>query len=110
MNTIHNTSYSSPIAYLVLTDSSQLTADGFEKLPDQIMYPYAEKNLGMTEANSVTKESGQARSGGEKGEWIYHVFCTTHSEGGTLGFNPKTKGGFEYRPPTNKGASGSFRE
>nr|CAD7203541.1 unnamed protein product [Timema douglasi] len=27
---------------LVLTDSSQLTADGFEKLPDQIMYPYAE--------------------------------------------------------------------
>nr|CAD7262951.1 unnamed protein product [Timema shepardi] len=27
---------------LVLTDSSQLKADGFEKLPDQIMYPYAE--------------------------------------------------------------------
>nr|CAD7592167.1 unnamed protein product [Timema genevievae] len=27
---------------LVLTDSSQLTTDGFEKLPDQIMYPYAE--------------------------------------------------------------------
>nr|CAD7453532.1 unnamed protein product [Timema tahoe] len=37
-----NISYSSPIASLVLTDSSQLTADGFEKLPDQIMYPYAE--------------------------------------------------------------------
>nr|CAD7444689.1 unnamed protein product [Timema bartmani] len=34
--------YSSPMASLVLTDSSQLTADGFEKLPDQIMYPYAE--------------------------------------------------------------------
>nr|CAD7261645.1 unnamed protein product [Timema shepardi] len=33
---------SSPVASLVLTDSSQLTADGFEKLPDQIMYPYAE--------------------------------------------------------------------
>nr|CAD7256192.1 unnamed protein product [Timema shepardi] len=32
----------SPIASLVLSDSSQLTADGFEKLPDQIMYPYAE--------------------------------------------------------------------
>nr|CAD7588419.1 unnamed protein product [Timema genevievae] len=30
------------MASLVLTDSSQLTADGFEKLPDQIMYPYAE--------------------------------------------------------------------
>nr|CAD7462338.1 unnamed protein product [Timema tahoe] len=29
-------------AYVVLTDSSQLTSDGFEKLPDQIMYPYAE--------------------------------------------------------------------
>nr|CAD7394959.1 unnamed protein product [Timema cristinae] len=29
---------------LVLTDSSQLTADGFEKLPDQIMHPYAELN------------------------------------------------------------------
>nr|CAD7443747.1 unnamed protein product [Timema bartmani] len=37
-----NISYSSPMASLVLTDSSQLTADGFEKLPDQIMYPYAE--------------------------------------------------------------------
>nr|CAD7572656.1 unnamed protein product [Timema californicum] len=34
--------YSSPMASLVLTDSSQLTADGFEKLPDQITYPYAE--------------------------------------------------------------------
>nr|CAD7437855.1 unnamed protein product [Timema bartmani] len=32
----------SPMASLVLTDSSQLRADGFEKLPDQIMYPYAE--------------------------------------------------------------------
>nr|CAD7259676.1 unnamed protein product [Timema shepardi] len=30
------------MASLVLTDSSQLTADGFDKLPDQIMYPYAE--------------------------------------------------------------------
>nr|CAD7568246.1 unnamed protein product [Timema californicum] len=34
--------YSSPMTYLVLTDSSQLRADGFEKLPDQIMYPCAE--------------------------------------------------------------------
>nr|CAD7412114.1 unnamed protein product [Timema poppensis] len=33
---------SSPMASLVLTDSSQLTSDGFEKLPDQIMYPYTE--------------------------------------------------------------------
>nr|CAD7592371.1 unnamed protein product [Timema genevievae] len=33
LNRIH-----SPIASLVLTDSSQLTADGFEKLPDQIMW------------------------------------------------------------------------
>nr|CAD7444912.1 unnamed protein product [Timema bartmani] len=30
-------SLSSPMASLVLTDSSQLTADGFEKLPDQII-------------------------------------------------------------------------
>nr|CAD7428241.1 unnamed protein product [Timema monikensis] len=29
---------------LVLPDSSQLTTDGFEKLPDQIMFPYAEPN------------------------------------------------------------------
>nr|CAD7408060.1 unnamed protein product [Timema poppensis] len=36
--------YSSPMASLVLTDSSQLTDDGFVKLPDQIMYPYAEPN------------------------------------------------------------------
>nr|CAD7444248.1 unnamed protein product [Timema bartmani] len=34
--------YSSPMASLVLSDSSQLRADDFEKLPDQIMYPYAE--------------------------------------------------------------------
>nr|CAD7414464.1 unnamed protein product [Timema poppensis] len=34
--------YSSPVASLVLTDSSQLTAKSFEKLPNQIMYPYAE--------------------------------------------------------------------
>nr|CAD7409828.1 unnamed protein product [Timema poppensis] len=34
----------SPMTSLVLTDSSQLRADGFEKLPDQIMYPYAEPN------------------------------------------------------------------
>ncbi|CAG2062482.1 unnamed protein product, partial [Timema podura] len=30
------------LTYVVLSDSSQLTSDGFEKLPDQIMYPYAE--------------------------------------------------------------------
>nr|CAD7451953.1 unnamed protein product [Timema tahoe] len=30
-------SYTSVLAYVVLTDSSQLTSDGFEKLPDQIM-------------------------------------------------------------------------
>nr|CAD7394878.1 unnamed protein product [Timema cristinae] len=34
----------SPTALLVLSDSSQLTSDGFEKLPDQIMYPYTEPN------------------------------------------------------------------
>nr|CAD7425500.1 unnamed protein product [Timema monikensis] len=34
--------HGSPMTSLVLTDSSQLRADGFEKLPDQIMYPYAE--------------------------------------------------------------------
>nr|CAD7204708.1 unnamed protein product [Timema douglasi] len=36
--------YSSPMASLVLTDSSRLTADGFKKLPEQIVYPYAEPN------------------------------------------------------------------
>nr|CAD7568889.1 unnamed protein product [Timema californicum] len=35
--------YSSPMASLVLSDSSQLTSGGFEKLPDQIMYLYAEQ-------------------------------------------------------------------
>nr|CAD7201089.1 unnamed protein product [Timema douglasi] len=34
--------YSSPMASLVQTDSSQLTTKSFEKLPDQILYPYAE--------------------------------------------------------------------
>nr|CAD7193634.1 unnamed protein product [Timema douglasi] len=34
--------YSSTMASLVLSDSSQLTADGFEKLPDQIIYLWAE--------------------------------------------------------------------
>nr|CAD7258154.1 unnamed protein product [Timema shepardi] len=33
---------SSPMASLVLTDSSQLTAKSFKMLPDQIMYTYAE--------------------------------------------------------------------
>nr|CAD7401218.1 unnamed protein product [Timema poppensis] len=33
---------STVVASLVLTDSSQMIDDGFEKLPDQIMYPYAE--------------------------------------------------------------------
>nr|CAD7568655.1 unnamed protein product [Timema californicum] len=33
--------YCSPTASLVLTDSSQLTTKSFEKLPNQIMYPYA---------------------------------------------------------------------
>nr|CAD7433200.1 unnamed protein product [Timema monikensis] len=32
----------SPMASLVLTDSSQLTSDSFKKLPDQTTYPYAE--------------------------------------------------------------------
>nr|CAD7573494.1 unnamed protein product [Timema californicum] len=41
-NDTHRLVYSSPMASLVLTDSSQLTAKSFEKLPDQIMYPYAE--------------------------------------------------------------------
>nr|CAD7404881.1 unnamed protein product [Timema cristinae] len=31
----------SPVASLVLTDSSQLTSDSFKKLPDHITYPYA---------------------------------------------------------------------
>nr|CAD7432148.1 unnamed protein product [Timema monikensis] len=31
----------SPMASLVLTDSSQLTSDSFKKLPDQTTYPYA---------------------------------------------------------------------
>nr|CAD7567921.1 unnamed protein product [Timema californicum] len=34
--------YSIPMTSLVLTDRSQLTVDGFEKFPDQTMYPYAE--------------------------------------------------------------------
>nr|CAD7197909.1 unnamed protein product [Timema douglasi] len=34
--------YINPMASLALTDSSQLTAKNFEKLPDQIIYPYAE--------------------------------------------------------------------
>nr|CAD7400519.1 unnamed protein product [Timema poppensis] len=34
--------YSSPMTSLVLTDRSQLRADGFEKLPDQVMYTYVE--------------------------------------------------------------------
>nr|CAD7458673.1 unnamed protein product [Timema tahoe] len=43
--------------YVVLTDSSQLTSDGFEKLPDQIMYPYAEpydlqKNMSLAVVTS----------------------------------------------------------
>nr|CAD7412172.1 unnamed protein product [Timema cristinae] len=39
--------YSNPMTSLMLTDSSQLTADDFEKLPDQIMIVDDEKNEGM---------------------------------------------------------------
>nr|CAD7567208.1 unnamed protein product [Timema californicum] len=49
------------MASLVLTDSSQLTADGFEKLPDQIMNPYTEpydlqKTLQKKDHNVKAKE------------------------------------------------------
>nr|CAD7596843.1 unnamed protein product [Timema genevievae] len=50
--------YSSSMTSLVLTDSSQLKADGFKKLPDQIMYPYGEpcdlQNMCLT---AVTSDS-----------------------------------------------------
>nr|CAD7424844.1 unnamed protein product [Timema monikensis] len=58
--------YSSPMTSLVLTDSSQLTADGFEKLPDQIMYSYAEpyvlqKHSGGVEVTALLVGNGRPR-------------------------------------------------
>nr|CAD7204454.1 unnamed protein product [Timema douglasi] len=55
---------SSPMASLVLTDSSQLTADGFVKLPDQIMYPYAEPNdLQKHTIEKITENIGDSTFG-----------------------------------------------
>nr|CAD7456959.1 unnamed protein product [Timema tahoe] len=73
------------MASLVLTDSSQLTADGFEKLPDQIMYPYAEpydRQKNMYERDAIQKKTFT--------KWvnkhlkkvktlIYHLFCDVMS-------------------------------
>nr|CAD7602941.1 unnamed protein product [Timema genevievae] len=57
------TFYTSVLAYVVLTDSSQLTSDGFEKLPDQVMYPYAEpydlqKNMSLAVVTSDSQNLG----------------------------------------------------
>nr|CAD7258229.1 unnamed protein product [Timema shepardi] len=70
--TTHNNDrhkYSSPMASLVLTDNSQLTAKSFEKLLDQIMYTYAEpydlQKHGVTEIVSTAvavKEAGRLRN------------------------------------------------
>nr|CAD7442922.1 unnamed protein product [Timema bartmani] len=79
----------SPMASLVLTDSSQLIADGFEKLPDQIMYPYAEQydlqknmclavvtfdsqNLGLYLTVDCQKSAVNCQSAPKK-PWVY---CT----------------------------------
>nr|CAD7267677.1 unnamed protein product [Timema shepardi] len=55
----------SPMASLVLTDSSQLRADSFEKLPDQIMYPYAElmicKNMCLASINFESQNLAYCR-------------------------------------------------
>nr|CAD7412439.1 unnamed protein product [Timema cristinae] len=51
------------MASLVLTDSSQLRDDGFEMLPNQIMYPYAEPyDLLKHVCAAVTPNSQNARN------------------------------------------------
>nr|CAD7414950.1 unnamed protein product [Timema poppensis] len=51
--------YSSPMASLVLDDSSQLTADGFEKLSDQIIL--SEYYNGASQANYAIGPGGKSR-------------------------------------------------
>nr|CAD7569557.1 unnamed protein product [Timema californicum] len=55
--------YSSPMTSLVLIDSLQLTDDGFEKSPDQIMYPYARVVFEVT--YSVPDGSASSWTGNE---------------------------------------------
>nr|CAD7458094.1 unnamed protein product [Timema tahoe] len=40
--------YTSVLSFVVLTDSSQLTSDGFEKLPDQIIVPVTNVKLALS--------------------------------------------------------------
>nr|CAD7577593.1 unnamed protein product [Timema californicum] len=65
--------YSSPMASLVLTDSSQLTSDSFKKLPDQIMYPYAEPDDLQKHVFSSCQKSAQTRS-----QWniVFYISAT----------------------------------
>nr|CAD7409477.1 unnamed protein product [Timema poppensis] len=62
----HLSTEGSPMASLELTDSSQLTDDGFENLPDQIIYPYTPNHMiceNMCLA-AVTSDSQHQRSRG----------------------------------------------
>nr|CAD7438451.1 unnamed protein product [Timema bartmani] len=64
--------YSSPMASLVLTDSSQLTADAFKKLPDQIIQIDRSNALGFGQtdkrASERASERARKRLGGHTGE------------------------------------------
>nr|CAD7405230.1 unnamed protein product [Timema cristinae] len=83
------------MASLVLTDSSQLTVDSFEKLPDQIMYPYAEpydlqKHVYKVEAmrelaakpHTVEALSYHVTANSPVGEWAPHADQSVISNGG----------------------------
>nr|CAD7453888.1 unnamed protein product [Timema tahoe] len=79
--------YTSVLASVVLTDSSQLTSDGFEKLPYQIMYPYAEpydlkKNMSLA---VVTSDSQNLVSKG----LVEFTLIKSSSPGRLAGFVPR---------------------
>nr|CAD7591230.1 unnamed protein product [Timema genevievae] len=90
------------MASLVLTDNSQLTADGFEKLPDQIMYPYAEpfdllKTCELTSGSPLAK----VKMGWRSASLRQHPGRRQASLEMQLGDSSTSpKGGAETEPPT----------
>nr|CAD7409284.1 unnamed protein product [Timema poppensis] len=99
--------YSSPMASLVLSDSSQPTADGFEKLPDQIMYPYAEpydmqKHKSAVNCQVSTKEAmGLSFSDDTASHYPFGLYASSTNYANGLGVgkveleevNPHLRGG-----------------
>nr|CAD7263178.1 unnamed protein product [Timema shepardi] len=71
--------YSSPIAYLMLTDSSELIAKSFEKLPDQII---RKSNVGLLDRAKYKDDENEVRHVCNLGAAVGDPFSVTNSKAG----------------------------